>query len=260
MFISIIIPTLNEEGCIGRLLDQLNRHPDKDNFETIVVDGGSTDRTKDMINSFHSEITLIETETASRSHQMNEGARLAKGEILYFVHADVQLVDSFIDDIKSQIAAGIKSGCYRFKFDNPKNPLLHINGFFTRFPFQWCRGGDQTLFIVKDVFDKIGGFDERFVIMEDYNILDRLAKQNISFKVIPKSIKVSSRKYDENTYLKVQWINFKAMKMYKRGDDPEKIRDYYCQALNGKYKQDQLFLGNLKPHERHSGRSSRRLA
>ena len=100
--------------------------------------------------------------------------------------------------------------------------------------------------MVKDVFDKVGGFDERFVIMEDYDILDRLANQNISFKVIPKSVKVSARKYNENSYLKVQMVNLKAMKMYKRGVNPKQIKNYYCQALNGKYKQDQLFLGNLK--------------
>ena len=244
VFISIIIPTLNEEQCIGRLLQFLQKHPRQSHFEVIVVDGGSKDRTLDITNSF--PVKTLVTNHASRAHQMNVGAKKAHGDILYFVHADTHPLNSFVDDIRNAIDRGFQSGCYRFKFNNPKNPLLHINAFFTRFPFSWCRGGDQTLFMVKDVFDKVGGFDERFVIMEDYDILDRLANQNISFKVIPKSVKVSARKYNENSYLKVQMVNLKAMKMYKRGVNPKQIKNYYCQALNGKYKQDQLFLGNLK--------------
>lgn len=243
MFISIIIPTLNEESCIERLLHQLNTHPKRDSFEVIVVDGGSKDRTKDVVKAAHN-VALVETETASRAHQMNTGAMHAKGEVLYFVHADTLLVDSFVEDIQSQIVSGVKSGCYRFKFENPTNPLLHINGFFTRFPFKWCRGGDQTLFITKEEFNRIGRFDERYVIMEDYEILDRLERKQVAFRIIPKSVKVSSRKYDENPYLKVQIANLKAMKMYKRGDDPKTIRDFYCKALKGKYTQDRLFLGN----------------
>ncbi len=208
----------------------------------IVVDGGSIDQTKEIVKTY--DVTLHESSRTSRAHQMNTGAGLAKGEVLYFVHADVQLVDSFVQDIQDSIDHGIPSGCYRFKFNTPKNPLLHINGFFTRFPFKWCRGGDQTLFIKKDDFSRIGGFDERYVIMEDYEILDRLKKHQVPFKVIPKSVKVSSRKYDENSYLKVQLTNLKAMRMYKRGEDPKLIREYYCNAINGKYKKDRLFLGN----------------
>ncbi|WP_425391433.1 TIGR04283 family arsenosugar biosynthesis glycosyltransferase [Ekhidna sp.] len=242
VFISIIIPTLNEEQYIGHLLQFLQKHPQQSHFEVIVVDGGSIDQTKEIVKTFN--VTLHEADKASRAHQMNEGARLASGDILYFVHADTQLVDSFVNDIQSSIEQGIKSGCYRFKFKDPKNPLLHINGFFTRFPFKWCRGGDQTLFISKADFDTIGGFNERYVIMEDYDMLDRLEKHNIPFNVLPKSVKVSARKYNENSYLKVQIANLKAMKMYKRGEDPEKIREYYCGALDGKYKQDHLFLGN----------------
>ena len=245
MFISIIIPTLNEEEYIGRLLRQLTGHTKRPNFEIIIVDGGSNDRTLEIVNSY--EVIVLKTEKASRAHQMNAGAMRAKGGVLYFVHADTMLVDSFYDDIKFQIAAGIQSGCYRFKFHKPSNPLLHINGFFTRFPFQWCRGGDQTLFIAKEEFDRIGGFDERYVIMEDYEILERLEKHDVPFKVLPKSVKVSCRKYDENSYLKVQLTNLKAMKMYNRGEDPKVIRTYYCQTLNGKYKEDQLFLGNQSP-------------
>jgi rSAM/selenodomain-associated transferase 2 len=226
VFISIIIPTLNEETTIEKLLNFLENHPQKQLFEVIVVDGGSTDETVQLLKDSKSK--FIQTTTASRAHQMNEGAKKAKGDILYFVHADVELLISFVDDISDSIKSGFNCGCYRFKFNQPKNPLLHINGFFTRFPFQWCRGGDQTLFIARAYFNQIGGFNEKFVIMEDYDILDRLTEP---LKIIPKSVKVSSRKYEKNSYMKVQLTNMKAMKMYRKGVEPEKIKAYYWEKL-----------------------------
>ena len=229
MFISIIIPTLNEEDYIGTLLEFLSTHQQKDQFEVIVVDAGSSDATVEKTNE-HS-CKLIVTSIQSRAHQMNAGANVAKGDILYFVHADTKLIPSFVNDIHGSVDKGFKSGCYRFKFDAPKNPLLHVNGFFTRFPFMWCRGGDQTLFITKTDFEKVGGFDERFVIMEDYDLLERIQAQGISFRVIPKSVKVSARKYNRNSYLKVQLANLHAMRMFKKGTNPTLIKDYYTSEL-----------------------------
>lgn len=228
--ISIIIPTLNEENHIGDLLQFLTQHPQNDMFEIIVVDGHSGDKTVEIVKTFNT--ALYFSNPCSRALQMNDGAAHAKGDILYFVHADVHLIPSFVDDIFQSVGQGFDSGCFRFKFDRPTNPLLHINSFFTRFPFRWCRGGDQTLFITRKAFDRVDGFNERYVIMEDYELLDRLGEANISFQVIPKSIKVSARKYEKNSYLKVQTANLKAMKMYKKGTNPEHIKEFYAQALN----------------------------
>lgn len=229
--ISIIIPTLNEEKYIGTLLGFLTNHPQNDKYEVIVVDGGSDDATLEIIKSF-SSVQLHQTSEASRAHQMNQGAHVSKGDILYFVHADVQLIPSFVDDIFELVAKGVDSGCYRYRFCKPHHPLLYINGLFTRFPFRWCRGGDQTLFITRKAFNKLEGFDESHVIMEDYDLLDRIEKEGVSFKVIPKNIKVSARKYLNNSYLKVQLTNLKAMRMYRRGVATSEIKVYYHATLN----------------------------
>ena len=230
MFLSIIIPTLNEEDRIESLLSFFENHPKRDRFEVIVVDGQSIDRTQSIVQA--RKCTSFTVNTCSRAIQMNAGAAKALGDVLYFVHADVQLLQSFVDDIEQKIKEGVESGCYRYKFSNFRNPLLHINGFFTRFPYHWCRGGDQTLFIKKSVFDQLSGFNEQYVIMEDYEFLDRMKSANVSFKVIPKSIRVSARKYEKNSYLKVQLANLKAMRMYRNGIEPQGIKDFYQQALD----------------------------
>lgn len=94
-----------------------------------------------------------------------------------------------------------------------------------------CRGGDQTLFIKKDVFESLGGFNERFVIMEDYEIIQRIQKR-FSFRIIPKNVIVSSRKYDTNSWLKVQFANFAVFMMYFLNRPPEQIVALYKKMLN----------------------------
>jgi hypothetical protein len=115
----------------------------------------------------------------------------------------------------SSIEQGYDLGCYRYRFDS-SNLLLKVNSFFTRFPFIWCRGGDQTLFINKNVFFNVGCFREDYIIMEDYEFIQR-ANKVLKFKIIPKNVIVSARKYKTNSYLRVQKANFKVMRMFLSG-------------------------------------------
>ncbi|MAE87760.1 MAG: hypothetical protein CMB80_33810 [Flammeovirgaceae bacterium] len=94
----------------------------------------------------------------------------------------------------------------------------------------WCRGGDQTLFITRSLFDKLQGFDEYYCVMEDFDLLRR-AKEIAKYHIIQKEVVVSARKYTDNGYLKVQLANLNAFRMFNRGEDPQKIRSYYKLAL-----------------------------
>ncbi|MEJ2113081.1 MAG: glycosyltransferase, partial [Flavobacteriaceae bacterium] len=85
--LSIIIPILNEAKIIGNLLHYLIKNSSKENLsEIILVDGGSTDETIEIIETFN-EVTLLNSKKG-RAKQMNLGAKHAKGNILYFLHAD----------------------------------------------------------------------------------------------------------------------------------------------------------------------------
>ena len=79
-----------------------------------------------------------------------------------------------------------------------------------------CRRGDQSLFIKKELFDELGGYDDELKIMEDYDFIKR-AKKEFLFKVIPKNILVSARKYQNNSYLKVNLANLIVFWMYTLG-------------------------------------------
>lgn len=225
MKLSIIIPTLNEGQYLGRLLKHFLANAPEET-EIIVVDGGSTDTTLSLAKSY--KVRFFETEKG-RAKQMNKGAQEATGDILYFVHADTMPPACFYSEIKKSIQDGKESGCFRFKFDSDKW-ILRVNNLVARLNLLIVRGGDQSLFVKKDLFNEIGGFDNEMVIMEEYPVLDKLMKRK-TFKIVPKKILISDRKYHNRSWRKVLRANAAAFRLFKKGKDSKTIRDVYCRML-----------------------------
>jgi rSAM/selenodomain-associated transferase 2 len=226
--ISIIIPTLNEAENIGQIIDYLQQNAGASLLEIIVVDAQSADDTEGVARQHGA--TVIQSLKRSRAAQMNAGAAVAKGAILYFVHADCYPPTSYLSDIVEAINAGFPMGCYRYRF-NSKAVLLKINAFFNRFEPLVCRGGDETLFIERAIFNQLNGFDESFCIMEEYDFIRR-ARQQFKFKIIPKYAVVSARKYETNSWWRVQRANAKVFSMFRKGVAPEEMAATYKRMLN----------------------------
>ena len=161
---------------------------------------------------------------------MNVGAKEATGEILYFLHSDTIPPPTYLTDIRTSIQKGYDAGCYQLGFDS-NNVLLKINTFFTRFRKMWNRGGDQSLYIKKDLFEKLGRYPNDFLIMEEYALIEKIVK-DYNFEILPKKIIASARKYQKNSYLKVQIANLVVFNMYKRGESQEKMYQTYRSMLN----------------------------
>ena len=231
MKISVIIPTLNEAGLISNLVHFILKYGKEKIIDVIVVDGGSTDNT--VAHAKQACARVIISEKQSRPYQMNIGANIAKGEILYFLHADVKPVESFVDDIFQAFADGYDAGCYRFKLDSSRF-MLKVNSYCTRFNGIMCRGGDQTLFISKKLFYQLNGFDEFYIIMEDFDLILRIRK-NSPFKIMPKSVLVSARKYENKSWLRVQGANFIIFMMFFMKRHPLKMKEAYKKMLEYPY-------------------------
>jgi Glycosyltransferases involved in cell wall biogenesis len=228
MQISIVIPTLNEAENIARLVPYLREHGGHRTTEIIVVDSDSTDGTPERAKAAGAKI--LRCPHRNRAAQMNLGAREAATDVLYFVHADTLPPASFADDIERELSAGQVMGCYRYQFDSPR-AILKFNAFWVRFKWLWCQGGDKTFFVKREVFEEFGGYDERFVVMEEYDFL-RKAVRKYELRVLPKYVLISARKYEHNSWLRVQIANAGAFTMFRLGVEPAKIKRFYHNILN----------------------------
>ncbi len=203
--ISIIIPTYNEAKKIGYTIDNLLNDADKKNIsEIIIADGGSSDNTIGIAESLLAKTITIENK--NRAAQLNGGASMAKGEILFFLHADSIPPSGYSDKIIQAVNKEYNSGCFRLMFDH-NHWFLKANAWFTKLDVNAIRFGDQGLFVTKNVFKKSGGYDESLFIMEDQEIIHRL-KKNSSFKVLDTYIITSARKYVANGIYKTQGTFF----------------------------------------------------
>lgn len=221
--ISIIIPTYNEAEQIAQTISKTLAATGSDRIEIIVVDGGSTDKTVAIANDCGA-ITLL-SERKGRGAQMNKGALVATGEILYFLHADSIPPQNFTEYIIDTLNTGAISGCFRLTFDY-KHWFLKANCWFTKFNVNAVRFGDQSLFVTKDVFFKSGGFREDLLVMEDQEIIHRIKKYG-KFKVMNAAVTTSARKYHDNGIYKMQVIFFRIWLLYYLGFSQEYLLKLY---------------------------------
>lgn len=222
--ISIIVPVLNEEEHIGKLLDYLiqNCASHTNIKEILIVDGGSTDQTVGLAYGLGAKVLHT---GRGRAKQMNYGACCASGELLYFLHADTlppQNFDTFILNANNE---GFDAGCFRMRFDS-NNWALKLFAWFSKVNHRICRGGDQSLFITRRLFQKSQGFNEDYIIYEDNEFIGRLYKMT-NFKILPQRVQTSARKYEEIGWLRLQY-HFGVIHLKKfMGAPPGALYDYY---------------------------------
>src|SRR4051794_35066558 len=179
--ISIIIPAYNEEAQITRTITAIRAHGNASIItEIIVTDGGSKDKTMEAAKA-RGAIAVL-SPVKGRAAQMNYGASIAKGSILYFLHADTLPAKDFTTDIINAVQKGFEAGCFMLAFDHA-HWFLKANCWFTRFDVNAIRFGDQSLFITKERFIQTAGFCEKYVVMEDQEIIKRI-RRICRFKVI----------------------------------------------------------------------------
>jgi rSAM/selenodomain-associated transferase 2 len=233
MSISIIIPTFNEAQRIQKLVNHLLENSTDDLLEIIVSDAAqSSDNTVAILQGIP-KVQVFRAEATSRARQMNQAAALARGKILYFVHADVWPPTSYLSAINKALKPGNDFGFFSYQFDSG-HPLLRLNGYFTRFNGIFTGGGDQTFFIRASIFKQMNGFKEDLVIMEDFEMFWRLKKTNIPYTIIRQDVRVSARKYEHNSYLKVSLVNFCTFFLFRMGYCPVKLKAFYSRSLKNK--------------------------
>lgn len=222
MAVSIIIPTLNEENNIKRLLNNLKQL--KGDFEVIFSDGGSLDKTLDIIKDF-GDCKIIKSDRG-RARQLNNGAKESNNDILFFLHADSFIEENVLIKIEDFIKNGNKVGCLKIKFDS-KKILMNIFAILSnlRVKYRNIAFGDQGIFIEKKLFEDIGMFED-IPLMEDYKLSIKL-KNVFPIKYIDSYIISSSRRFEKNGILKTALLMQKLQYMFRRGVSIDKIANIY---------------------------------
>lgn len=230
---TIIIPAHNEKENLKTLLPLLNALRKGHKVEVVVaLSCHNNDGSQALLAKY--DVHGIDCDKKGRAVQMNSAARLAKQGILVFLHADVIPPKTFIEDILTAIDTGYDAGYFSYRFDK-KSIFLQINAFFTAKDGIFTGGGDQCLFIKKEAFDTLGGFDEEQVLMEDFEFFKRIKQNGLHYTIIKNDLIVSARKYKDNSYVKINLANFLLVVLFKCGYPAKKLKSLHDRLIKMPY-------------------------
>lgn len=191
-FFSIIIPALNEARYLPKLLYDLTVQSYRD-FEVIVVDGGSKDKTIELAKTYSAQLPKLTIITSSRAHvctQRNLGAKHANGEVLIFCDADNRLPSYFLQGAKyrwESSNADLLSFWIKPDISNPKNDAL-ASAINTLLELQNSLKPTyllESLFAISsDCFKTLGGFDESIDYAEGKSLIQKATKIGFKSKIV----------------------------------------------------------------------------
>ncbi len=217
---SIIIPVLNEEENLPKLFKHLKNF--KENFEIILVDGGSNDNSIEIIKG--QDVKYFKSEKG-RGRQLNLGAENASGEILIFLHADTFLPSNTFTLLSNEFnSSDAQVATFSLKFDVDCK-ILKFYEKFSRVDSIFTCFGDQVIIVQKEFFNKIGKFPN-YSIMEDVDFLRR-ARRSTKIKKLNASVITSSRRFLKKGKIKTQLLNGWYILQYLIGVDPDRIYTKY---------------------------------
>ncbi|MGC6421244.1 MAG: TIGR04283 family arsenosugar biosynthesis glycosyltransferase [Flavobacteriaceae bacterium] len=186
--LSLVVPVWNERERLPQFLKQFQ--PSED-YEILIVDGGSTDGSWQYLTT-RAEVRALQTQKG-RARQMNYGAAHAKGQSLFFLHVDSQLPTDWWEQLSMLFGQQETIACFRLRFD-VAHPLLWFAAYGSRWSSLLYRGGDQGLFVLKSDFQKVGGFNTHYRVCEDLEILRQLLSY-CKLRVLSGSITTSARHF-----------------------------------------------------------------
>ncbi len=232
--VSIIIPAYNEATSILSVLEPL-KHVRGD-FEVLVADGSSTDRTQEVVRqaaaNFPRPLQLVES-IRNRAIQCNRATEQATGDVFLFLHADILVPRETVESVEDSLHnPSVIGGNFQIVFEGG----TPIERFFT-----WCYRvrrpfgiyyGDSGVFVRRDVFERLGGF-KPIPIMDDYEFVRRLERVGRTVCLNPPML-VSDRRWRVQglfpTLFSWVWIQT----LYSLGVPAERLARWYAPVRNGR--------------------------
>ena len=219
-YVSVIIPALNEEKniryAVAGAMDE--------NAEVIVVDGGSTDKTKAVAEDLG---VIVLSSQQGRAVQQNTGATAARGDVLLFLHADTRLPAEYVRHVFGALLDSktvLWAFCFKTDMDKPLmrffEKVTNFRSIHLNLPY-----GDQGFFLQRQQFFKAGGFPE-VAIAEDLLLVRKLAKAG-SIGVLPAQAVTSGRRWRQIGMFRTFAVNQIILFGCLLGIPPEKLASLY---------------------------------
>lgn len=199
MEISVIVPVLNEELALEKTLNALAGLQNVS--EVIVVDGGSHDRTCEIVENFRKipNLKLVRMNEAGRGRQLHEGTKYAHHEIFWFVHADTIPAPGSDLHIKKYLeVSDVVGGNFEIVFDGERLWSKALTWLYPHLRIIGLVYGDSAIFVRRECYEKIGGFRD-FPIFEDVDFFKR-ANKNGHFVTIKIPVTTSSRRFEKRNF------------------------------------------------------------
>jgi rSAM/selenodomain-associated transferase 2 len=222
MRISVIMPMLNEEKSSGSTLAALSALKP---HEIIVVDGGSTDRTREICARAGAKVLIS---GRGRARQMNRGALEATGDVLLFLHADTRLPASALRDIAAALSdPGYVGGRFDVELDSERWLLKVVGAMIS------CRSrmtkvgtGDQAIFVRREIFEEMGGFPD-IPLMEDIAFC-RLLKRAGKVACLRSKVVTSARRWETDGVWRTIFRMWTLKSLYLAGVSPARLKRFYA--------------------------------
>ncbi|MBI5198073.1 MAG: TIGR04283 family arsenosugar biosynthesis glycosyltransferase [Nitrospirae bacterium] len=221
MKISVIIPALNEERFLGQTLEAIRR---AEADEVIVVDGGSSDRTRETAEGHGVRVIAS---PRGRAIQMNSGAEAAGGDVFLFLHADTRFPGDGIAAIRQALAdPRVAGGAFTLKIDSIRASLrliaasANLRSWLFRIPY-----GDQGIFVRQRVFREMGGFPP-WPLMEDVEFCRRMKRYG-RMVILPQPVITSSRRWEQEGVFFATFRNGVIVTLYFLGVSPFRLKQWY---------------------------------
>ncbi len=221
--ISVIIPTLNEEANLSRLLAELR--PEAPAREIIVVDGGSRDDTVREAREHGVKVILT---APGRGLQLRRGAEAASGDILLFLHADCRFSRGGLARIEAVLCSSqhLVGGNFRLVFDGNDGFSRWLTGFYAWFRSHGLYYGDSGVFVRRETHDAIGRV-RPIALMEDFDFTRRLERFGPTCCIEDPPLITSSRRFEGRHPLRIVWGWLKIHALYYLSVSPARLARIY---------------------------------
>jgi rSAM/selenodomain-associated transferase 2 len=204
--ISVIIPTLDEANSIASTIASL-REAQLDDI--LIVDGGSTDNTVAIAKNLGCPV--LENISGGRAGQMNRGAAECPGEVLLFLHGDTTLPRQAADRLRrmAEQSPKIVGGGFVRYFDSP-SLFLKFTCWLAGIRSRWFGIflGDQGIFVRREIFEKLGGFDESLPYGEDLDFSIQMRAIGKTATISPPVLS-SARRFDKRGSFGQTMVDFR---------------------------------------------------